>query len=372
MSNRQPTPDFDEVLPLLIKKWRRFHKNTGPLDHLQTREFRVAVEHVKALQKQGWKQMESRDQIGAYLLYPWMIHYQEGLSLINELPNKPKRVLDLCSGPGAFAFAALRHGAREVVAVGEESTSLELGAEICGSYGFPLTIRTWKEMEIPRDFDEKFDLIILGHGLQQLFSFKQEGWQHNALNYIQQLQRLLTPEGSLLIVDGSDVQTNHQVLSLRNLLVESGYPVQAPCVWRGRCPALETKNSPCYAQRKMEKPELLREMQRACEINLGSLKMTYLIVRKQEAAWPTDRKDLYRVISPPVEMHRGKAFYLCGHEGKKRLESQMQKPPKAFEYLKRGELISVKDPMKVRGLFAVGDQTAIEVEAACGKPLSHN
>ena len=142
-----PTPDLNEIMPILIGIWRRFRKEQGPEDHLQTREFKRVVEAIKELQA-GSKDGESligRDYftdpelLGAYLLYQWVIHYQEGLSLIGELPTTPRRVLDVCSGPAPFAFAALRHGASEVFATDWNKTALELGAEVCGRYGMPLT-----------------------------------------------------------------------------------------------------------------------------------------------------------------------------------------------------------------------------------------
>ncbi len=124
--NRTPSADLDVILPLLIGVWRRFHKESGPGDRLQTREFRGVIECLKPLYHEPTKKngdpapldfFTDRNQLSAYILYPWVVHYQEALSLLGELPSPPKRVLDVCSGPSPFAFAALRHGAREVIAV---------------------------------------------------------------------------------------------------------------------------------------------------------------------------------------------------------------------------------------------------------------
>jgi methylase of polypeptide subunit release factors len=131
-NNRKiPDPDLDNVMPLLIQMWRKMNKLSGPSDKLQTREFRTVVDAVMKLQNGlektqdlvGHDYFEDIDLLGAYTLYQWVIHYQEGLTLINELPTPPKRVLDMCSGPGAFSFAALRHGAREVIAMDFPSLS---------------------------------------------------------------------------------------------------------------------------------------------------------------------------------------------------------------------------------------------------------
>jgi SAM-dependent methyltransferase len=381
-SKKSLTPDLETLIPILIGVWRRFNKISGPPDVLQTREFRGVVAAVKILQERfdngqsldGEDYFKKNELLGAYLLYQWIVHYQQGLSLIGELPSPPKRVLDICSGPAPFAFAALRHGAKEVFAIDQNATALQLGAEVCGRYGFPLTTRQWnsnKNKNLP--IEGKFDLIILGHCLQELFPPVKKGWVEAQDAFILSLLERLTPQGHLLIVDSSFKEANRRVLQLRENLVKQNIPVQAPCVWNGECPALKTPNSPCYAQREFEKPYLIREIQRAASINLSSLKMSYLILRQPAADWPALPKfPIYRVISPPVDGFSGKRFYLCGTDGKKSLGSRLSTQPaqsKAFDYLRRGELIAVEDALETPQTLDIIEDTTLRVEAACGKPL---
>lgn len=374
---RMPSADLETIIPILIAQWRRIRKESGPADKLQTREFRTTVELVKALQARSYQDQSLVGQdyfakselLTAYILYQWIIHYQEALSLINEIPMTPRRVLDVCSGPAPMAFAALRHGAREVYAVDRNETALQLGAEICGRYGMPLTVRKWNCLREPLPIEGKFDLIILGHALEDLFPEGGEKQQQ----FIHSLMKRLTPEGYLLIVENSFPDANKRVLQLRDHFVKEGVPVQAPCVWKGECPALKTANSPCYAQREMEKPFLVKEIQRAADINLSSLKMSYVIFRNPEAGWPSlPDKPLYRVVSPPIDSHMGKRFFLCGTDGKKNLGARIDPLPKearAFEYLRRGELISVENAFENQQSMDIVEGTKVTVEAACGKPL---
>jgi hypothetical protein len=191
--------------------------------------------------------------------------------------------------------------------------------------------------------------------------------------FVKMLLNRLTTRGMLLIVDPSYVEDNRRLLQLRDRLVLEGVPVQAPCVWRGECPALKTAHSPCYAQRELEKPFLLKEFQRAAQINLSSLKMSYIIFRNPQATWPElPERPLYRVISPPVESFQGKRYYLCGVDGKKNLGSHLNPAPKearAFDFLRRGELISVENPLEKQQALEIVQGTSLSVEAACGKPL---
>lgn len=380
-THKMPNTDLETIMPLLIGVWRRFHKLSGPGDVLQTREFRSVVNAVQQLQKGletghelvGKDYLAEPDLLGAYLLYYWVLHYQQGLALINELPSFPGRVLDLASGPGAFAFAALRQGAREVVAIDRNPNALKLASEICGRYGFPLTARTHSLLKFPFPVEGKFDLIIVGYCLEELFPDTQKGWQQAQKEWIQRLLQYLSPQGMLLFVESSLKHANHRILALRDQLVlEAGFPVQAPCVWKGACVALQAKSF-CYAQRDFEKPYLIKEIQRAAQINLSSLKMSYLIVRHPEAGWPSlpDRA-LYRVISPPVDTHAGKRYHLCGTDGKKDLGSRLkeQSPEsRAFDYLKRGELISVEGALVNQQHFDIVLGTRVKIEAALNKPL---
>lgn len=383
MKNKKkiPSPDLEEIMPLLIAAWRRFHQESGPADQLQTREFRSVVSAVQEL-KQGLETGKTllgkdyfaeRNLLGAYLLYQWVIHYQQGLSILGELPETPRRVLDVCSGPAAFGFAALRHGAGEVIATDRNLTALELGASVSGRYGLPITIRHWDCLEANNPIEGSFDLIILGHCLEELFPDTKKNWPEQQYKFIEKLLQKLTPKGFLLIVDDSLAHSNNRILQVRNHFANQGVPIQAPCVWRGECPALQTKNSPCYAQREFEKPYLIKEIQRGAQINLSSLKMSYVIFKSPQSAWPElTQNPVYRIISPPVETFQGKRYYLCGTTGKKTLESHLNKHPKesrAFDYLRRGELISLKDPLEDRNALAIIEGTAISVEAPCGKPI---
>lgn len=381
-TKKAPAVDLETIIPILVGVWRRFNKLSGPPDALQTREFRGVVAAIKILQERfdegksliGQNYFDRRELLSAYLLYPWVVHYQQALSLIGELPSPPKRVLDLCSGPAPLAFAALRHGAQDVYATDQNQTALELGAEICGKYGMPLTIRQWNCTRGKLPIQGKFDLITLGYALEELFPSNKKNWVQDQNQFLQHIiQEYLSPQGFLLVVESSFIEPNRRLLQSRDHLVAHGVPVQAPCVWKGECPALKMQNSPCYAQREFEKPFLIKEIQRACSINLSSLKMSYIIFRHPEAGWPQlPDRPLYRVISPPVETFQGKRFYLCGTDGKKSLDSPIKEhsaDTRAFEYLKRGELISVENAMIKENALDIVKGTKITVEAACGKPL---
>lgn len=371
---RQPPADLETIIPLLIGQWRRTLQIAGPAEQLQTREFRSVVAEISALQEGlftgsslfGEDYFGTKERLGAYTLYHWLIHYQQGLSLINELPETPHRVLDICAGPCSFAFAALRHGATDVTAIDRSVSALQWGAQLCGRYGMPLTIRDGKIDSRLCGVQGQFDLIIVGHALWEVYP--DEDKVHA---FVETLLTRLAPQGHLLIVDSSYPAVNKKLLALRDHVVARGSAIRAPCIWRGPCPVRARGDSPCFAQRPMEKPSFIKEVQRAASINLSSLKMSYLIICGEGEPWPDTRDEkLYRVISPPFDGHYGTTFYLCGVDGLKKLAAVPSSLPESaapFRYLKRGELLAV-DNAAVRGTtLEVVEGTALRVIAACGK-----
>jgi SAM-dependent methyltransferase len=328
--------DLDTLMPELIQAWRRFIKIQGPDDVLQTREFRGVCDEIIKLEE-AYKAKKTpeytREAIAASILYYFPLHYAQGFSLISELPQVPQRVVEIGSGPAPFALAALKHGAIEAFALDQNEDVLRLGAEVVGRHGYPIAMRKWSYPKNPFPVEGEIDLIILSYCLDEFFQNSKD--TQNA--FINDCLKRLVPTGHLLIVDRSELSHNERILALRDKFVQQGIAVQAPCVWKGECPALKSK-SLCFAQREFEKPFLIKEIQRKTDIFLSSLKMSYLILKSPKAAWPESPNPCYRVISPPIDSPNGeKRYYLCGTIGKKQIFEERDEKL----YLQRGALITL-------------------------------
>lgn len=376
-----PTADLETILPILISIWRKIQKKNGPPDVLQTREFREVVTHLLALHDGlniaqnlvGTNWIADINLFGAYLLYDWVIHYQEGLSLFSELPCQPQRVLEVAAGAGPFALAALKHGATDVVAADRSEMALRAAAKIAGQCGYPLAVRQWDCLAAPLPLQGHFDLIALPHCLEELFPSHMNNWLSLRALFVTELLNKLTPEGFLVVVDHSTAEINKRHLMLRDKLVlEQEIAVQAPCIWRGACPAL-AGGTACFAQRPMEKPFLIKEFHRAAQINLSSLKMSYTIFRSPQMAWQQmGQKKVYRVITPPIDTFRGKRYYLCGVDGKKSISAnqlEKSKETKAFDFLQRGDAIEVENVLENSGHMDLIEGSKLTIYSTCSKPL---
>lgn len=374
-----PHNDTAALIPFLIDYWRKWSKMPGPDDRLQTREFRSVVELVRGLES-GPANFEDpvtgRKELGASLLYTWQKHYQQALSLLGELPRAPRRVLDLCSGLGSFARAAFRHGAEEVLCLDKSEIALTVGSELCGYSGFAPRWDRWDGPWGPLP-QGPFDLIVLGHGLEELFPARHlEGAIEKMGEFLLATAQRLTSEGHLLLVESSLNETNRWFLALRDELRRLGLTIQAPCIWQGACPAKEAQ-APCFAQREMIKPPFVAEIQRSARINASSLKMSYLLLKHPSQPAPRlkrpiDEEKWYRVISPPFESHLGKRIYLCGEDGKRDLGCRLPMEDhrrETFETLQRGGLYRLGSEV-ARGRHAEVDlKTRFSMVAPPGRPL---
>ncbi len=368
MTKRPPTPkaNWEEIFSHLIPLWRRLHKlPSGPIDHLQTREFRSLVEAVSSYPES--KDFSDKNQLGAHLLYEWPLHLAQGLSLLQELPIKPQRVLDIGSGAAPFAISALMYGATEAFAMDISAPALKYAGELAGLLGHPLSVREHDCKDLRKmPTQGRFDLIIVAYALDEMFSTLEA-----KLRYVRSLYGMLSETGYLLLVDSSENTKNKKMLELRDALVKEHVRIQAPCIWKGLCPALD-KGAPCYAQRPFEKPFMISEIQRSAKINLSSLKMSYLLFKHPSLPMLDTEERLYRIISPPIETFRGPRYFLCGVDGRKMLGSQLKEHPKqsrAYEYLKRGDAIAIQNPVEVGDDLQVAEDTTLVLKAPCDKPL---
>lgn len=374
-----PPNDTGELIPFLIDYWRKWSKLPGPNDRLQTREFRGVVELVRALESKSVNFEDpqlGRKELGAYLLYKWQHHYQQALSLLGEIAHAPRRVLDLCSGLGPFARAAFCHGAEEVLCLDKSETALCVGAELCGYSGFAPKWDRWVGPWDPLP-NGSFDLIILGHGLEELFpDFDTSGAIEKMSDFLQKAAQQLRPQGHLLLVESSRNESNRWFLALRDQLKMGGLTIQAPCIWQGACPAKEAK-APCFAQREMIKPPFIAQIQRSARINASSLKMSYLLIKAPGQSPPqlgrsADGEKWYRVISPPFESHIGKRIYLCGEDGKRDLGCRLPLDDQrrhTFDHLQRGGLYRIASAVERGQHLEIDSKTKFSLVSLPGRSL---
>jgi SAM-dependent methyltransferase len=308
--------------------------------------------------------MDDPKLLGAYLLFYWPVSYAQARSVLSELPTRPRAVLDLGSGPGPVAFAALDAGAAEVTAADRSKKALDLAKKLATDAEEALATREWSpERPLP---DGEFDLISMGHLLNELPAERRVPLVEAAL------QRL-RPRGSVLILEPALRETSRGLLQVRDALVAKGYAVRAPCLWRGACPALVKESDWCHAERSWRMPSLVESIARAASLHKEALKMSYLVLAPKGEAWrepPPGR--VFRIVSEPLE-GKGRARYMgCGPEGRIGLALQhkhVRPENEAFTKLERGDVIEIATTQEKGDGLSLDDTSTVKVLARPGQSL---
>ncbi len=347
----------DDDEPLTLHEQKQIAQGVRTLSHGLTRDRQLA----------GAKYMDDPALLGAYLLFYWPVSYAQARQALGELP-RPREVLDLGSGPGPMAFAALDAGAASVTAADRSKPALELAKLLATEATEPIATREWSpEQPLP---DGQFDLIVMGHVVNELFA----GDVQKRAALLETILARVKPRGSLLILEPALRETSRALLKVRDVLVGKGYAVRAPCLFRGNCPALVKESDWCHAERDWRMPTAVEGIARLAGLHKESLKMSYLALAPKGEAWaepPPGR--LFRIVSEPLEGKGRLRFMGCGPEGRVGLAMQERHKTDGnkvfFKPLPRGAVIGV-DATEPRGDgLALDDKTTVTVVAWPGQPL---
>lgn len=380
-----PGRDLEQWIPRLIAVWRQ-QRNRGqrapkgrqfdddlPETSLTRDELREVSAGVKQLsmgltrnrELAGARYMDDPKLLGAYLLFYWPVSYAQSRATLSELGHRPRSALDLGSGPGPLAFAALDAGSGTVVAADRSKPALDLARTLATEAGEGLATREWSpEKPLP---DGKFDLITMGHVVNELYN----GAIAPRAALLEKILERVNPGGSLVIIEPALRDTSRALLQVRDALVQKGYAVRAPCMFRGNCPALIKESDWCHAERGWRLPPMVEELARSAGIHKDSLKMSYLVLAPKGEAWKAPPEgSVFRIVSEPLEGKGRQRFMGCGPEGRLGLAMQDKhenENTKLFSKVKRGDVIRVTNTEPRGDGIAVTDQSKVEMVAWAGQ-----
>jgi SAM-dependent methyltransferase len=318
----------------------------------------------------GSPYLDEPDLLGAYLLFYWLVSYAQARQVLGELTHRPHSVLDLGSGPGPVSFAALDAGASDVLAADRSKKALALARELAVEAGEGLRTREW-HARTKLATGERFDVVVLGHLLNELFGEGQEALEART-DLLEEVLARVKLGGSAVVLEPALRETSRNLLRVRDLLVSRGYAVRAPCIYRGNCPALVRESDWCHAERVWEPPRLVQVIAQAAGLRKGSLKMSYLVLAPKGEAWtepPPGR--LFRIVSEPLHGKGRRRYIGCGPEGRLGLSLQEKHSTEAnagFFQLRRGDVVRVTEAEERGDGLALSDRSAVTVIARAGQP----
>jgi SAM-dependent methyltransferase len=374
------TKDLERWIPRLIAVWRKARRRDGPPGKLTPQEVREVGAGVKQLshgltrerELAGARYMDDPKLLGAYLLFYWPVSYAQARSALAELPRKPRSALDLGSGPGPLAFAALDAGAQQMTAADRSKPALALARELAAEAEEALATREWDPQKGQGLLPEgEYDLVTMGHVLNELFG-QGEAALHKRAALCEQALSKVKKGGTLLVLEPALRDTSRDLLKLRDVLVGKGYAVRAPCMYRGNCPALVKESDWCHAERSWKMPQVVEELGRAAGLRKESLKMSYLALAPKGEAWPElPQGRFFRIVSEPLEGKGRQRYMGCGPEGRMGLALQEKHRTDAnapFYRLNRGDIIRITETEPRGDGLALDDRSEVKVVSPAGKP----
>ncbi|WP_338863968.1 small ribosomal subunit Rsm22 family protein [Myxococcus stipitatus] len=371
--------DLEKWLPRLIAVWRASRgKGTGPDSRLTPQEVKEVGAGVRQLslgltrerQLAGARYMDDPKLLGAYLLFYWPVSYAQARQVLGELPNRPRQVLDLGSGPGPVAFAAMDAGGKEVTAADRSKAALNLARALATEAGEALATREWdptKKAPLP---EGQYDLVTMGHVINELYGTG-DGATAPRAALLEAVLTKVKRGGSLLVMEPALRETSRGLLHVRDAMVAKGYAVRAPCLYRGACPALVKETDWCHAERPWPMPRVVEELARAASLHKEALKMSYLVLAPKGEDWPEPPPGrLFRIVSEPLE-GKGRHRYIgCGPEGRVGLAMQERhrtEKNERFLQLHRGDVIAVTETEPKGDGLALSDVSEVRMVAPAGK-----
>jgi SAM-dependent methyltransferase len=321
------------IVEKLLAAWRKraAASTTGPLTTDERRRIVAAARSLSAgLTGErglvGERYLDDIDLLGAYLFLWWPVSYAQGRLVFSEVEAPLGRMLDVGTGPGPLAMAALDSGASSVLAVDRSRAALD----VIGLLDARIETRRWSFPE--RLPDGPFDTIVAGHLLNEL---------DDPDRLADEMLARLQPGGRIVVIEPALRETSRGLLALRDRLVASGVAIHAPCFFRGPCPALTRLSDWCHAEHAALVPPLVAELAADTQLRRDAVKFSYLIAGRGQ--WPAVSDDQWRIVSEPLPEKGKLRLYGCGPQGRHALvqPTKLRSQQSIFGELRRGDVVAI-------------------------------
>lgn len=367
----------------------------------------------------GVSYMDDPELLRVYLDYYWPVSRAQASHVLKAAPSAFLRIIDVGSGPGPVAAALIDSGATEAVLVDQSRRALDLALSELPKRCPPASIKTVQaDIAVPDPETIPLwgsaDCVSFGHSLNELFA-GEAGRIEKRADLLGRYAEALVPGGFLLVIEPALLSTSRDLLAVRNLLVDRGWTVSAPCPGRSRlpCPALEAGDShTCHEEIDWTPPPSVASLARTLNVDKESLKMTWFIFvppaeasvsgssgaagdngsegrvsnnGREDVSCAADAegsevrersedvscaegemagREYLRVVSDPMLNKGGRVRRLvCGREGRFPLSVAKDSPDVArsgFDRLKRGDYICVENPELRENGWGIGSATRIK------------
>jgi SAM-dependent methyltransferase len=367
----QVQPELTAWYPHLIRLWRQQFSDQEKQPFLTPSEIQRLTRGVRMLSHgltrerklSGQDYFINPDLLGAYLLFFWPVSYVQAHYILRTHSIRPQSVLELGSGAGPIGAACADFARPGIIFADRNPLILKLAQGLARQKNLISQTLLWNPKNPLPASPPKFDLITFQHVLNELWPNDQDRIEKR-VNLVKSLLPRLTANGRLLFIEPAMMVTSRDLLLLRNQLLSEGLFMEAPCLFKHACPALERANDTCHMDFKWSPPAFLKTSIKLAGFQKKELKMTYFLFRTQPASTAPDQQ-VFRIVSDKMLSKNGKIRFIgCHQTGRISLSlhpSETRPGNQAFLNLKRADLIRITDLEKTENGFKLHADSRIKI-----------
>lgn len=266
---------------------------------LGTSELQKAREIVSSQYRAGKSSVElfrNPAQLCSYLVTRVPATFAACRAVFNQLSISPRSILDLGAGPGTASWAA-RDVFPEIdqfFLIERERAAIEIGQQMAKNTS--LEKASWTQADLRNELKLPFvDLGVLSYVVAE-----------SGVNAVPWSQ-LFSACAILVVIEPGTPAGYQRILQVRDLLIQLGGHVLAPCPHSHKCPMVG--DDWCHFGARVERTRLHRLLKEG-SLGFEDEKYSYVVMGKE----PQLMKD--RVIDPPEMGHGNVKLRLCTQSGK--------------------------------------------------------
>jgi len=195
-------------------------------------------------------------------------------ALVERLPDfKPRSIADIGAGPGTACWQALELFAdlKQIVLVEKDPQWITLGKKLAKE-NKPLSEASWIEHDLKdKVIIDSADLIIASYSFQELSEQRQ-------ISLVRELYS--NTKQALVIIEPGTPRGFANIKALREILIQEGAHIIAPCTHESACPL--TGTNWCHFSARLQRHEYHRRLKSA-SMGYEDEKYSYLIVSRNPA-----------------------------------------------------------------------------------------
>ncbi len=275
-----------------------------------------------------------RDLRRAYVEYYLPLNAAKVARILDEMEKydagmlgRPLRILDYGAGPGTASVAFRLRGGRtsRLVLVDVVDEALDEAEELLG--------RTFERGDVPPP--GPYDLVFAVNILAEL----------NDPRRLEPILDFLDPAGYAVVVEPPTAEAARRLMEWRDVLVEQGWTIAAPCLGIARCPMRSHGDLWCHQDFGWSPLKSFTDVDDRLGRRRETLKYSYLVITREGKSLANGAG--WRVVSN-FHPEKGMAWaYLCGHEGDLwRAEGLSRDRAELMEFFRcdRGDLLKIEGP----------------------------